>query len=136
MRPSSRALEARARRFEWNLQTQTDNFNGEERTTGTINPGIIYVADKFQLGVEAIIPVNWQLLRVYQSIGCIAAVTPAKKTPEQPPTRVRTQSRDRCANNHGPRARATCNDGHRYQPTSNRRDRRVHRTRADTRAAT
>ena len=43
---------------EWNLQTQTDNFNGEERTTGTINPGIIYVADKFQLGVEAIIPVN------------------------------------------------------------------------------
>ena len=34
---------------EWNLQTQTDNFNGEERTTGTINPGIIYVADKFQL---------------------------------------------------------------------------------------
>ena len=43
---------------EWNLQTQTDNFNGEERTTGTINPGIIYVADKFQLGVEAIISVN------------------------------------------------------------------------------
>ena len=43
---------------EWNLQTQADNFNGEERTTGTINPGIIYVADKFQLGVEAIIPVN------------------------------------------------------------------------------
>ena len=43
---------------EWNLQTQTNNFNGEERTTGIINPGIIYVADKFQLSVEAIIPVN------------------------------------------------------------------------------
>jgi hypothetical protein len=43
---------------EWNLQTQTDNLNGEERTTGTINPGIIYVADKFQLSAEAIIPVN------------------------------------------------------------------------------
>jgi len=33
-------------------------LNGEERTTGTVNPGVIYVADKFQLGFEAIIPVN------------------------------------------------------------------------------
>jgi hypothetical protein len=43
---------------ESNLQTQTDNFNGNERTTGSINPGVIYVADKFQLSGEAIIPVN------------------------------------------------------------------------------
>ncbi len=43
---------------EWSLQTQTDNFNGEKRTTGTINPGLIYVGDKFQLSGEAIIPVN------------------------------------------------------------------------------
>jgi hypothetical protein len=43
---------------EWNLATQTDNFNGEERTTGIITPGVIYVADKFQIGGEAIIPVN------------------------------------------------------------------------------
>jgi hypothetical protein len=43
---------------EWSLQTQTDNFDGEERTTGTINPGLIYVGDKFQLSGEAIIPVN------------------------------------------------------------------------------
>jgi hypothetical protein len=43
---------------EWNLQTQTDNFNGDTRTTGAINPGVIYVADKFQLSAEAIIPVN------------------------------------------------------------------------------
>jgi hypothetical protein len=43
---------------EWNLQTQTDNFNGNERRTGTINPGVIYVADKFQLSAEAIVPVN------------------------------------------------------------------------------
>jgi hypothetical protein len=43
---------------EWNLSTETSNFSGEERTTGTINPGAIYVADKFQLAVEAIIPVN------------------------------------------------------------------------------
>ena len=43
---------------ELNLSTETSNFSGEERTTGTINPGAIYVADKFQLAVEAIIPVN------------------------------------------------------------------------------
>ena len=43
---------------EWNLLTQVSDFNGEERTTGTVNPGVIYVADKYQLGVEAIIPIN------------------------------------------------------------------------------
>jgi hypothetical protein len=43
---------------EWNLETQVANLNGEERTTGTVNPGVIYVADKYQLGFEAIIPVN------------------------------------------------------------------------------
>jgi hypothetical protein len=43
---------------EWDLSTQTSNFDGEERTTGTINPGLLYVADKYQLGVEAIIPIN------------------------------------------------------------------------------
>jgi hypothetical protein len=43
---------------EWNLETQVANLNGEERTAGTVNPGVIYVADKYQLGFEAIIPVN------------------------------------------------------------------------------
>ncbi len=43
---------------EWNLGTEVSNFDGEERTTGTINPGVLYVADKFQLSAEAIIPVN------------------------------------------------------------------------------
>jgi hypothetical protein len=43
---------------EWNLQTQVSNFDGEKRTTGTINPGLLYVADKYQLGIEAIVPVN------------------------------------------------------------------------------
>lgn len=43
---------------EWNLATQTSNFNGDERTTGTINPGVIYVANKYQLSLEAILPVN------------------------------------------------------------------------------
>ena len=43
---------------EWNLQTETENFDGEKRTTGTINPGVIYVGDKFQLSAEAIVPVN------------------------------------------------------------------------------
>jgi hypothetical protein len=36
----------------------TSNFDEEERTTGTVSPGLIYMADKFQLGIEAIIPVN------------------------------------------------------------------------------
>jgi hypothetical protein len=43
---------------EWNLSTQVSNFDGGERTTGTVNPGVIYVADKYQVGVEAIVPVN------------------------------------------------------------------------------
>jgi hypothetical protein len=43
---------------EWNLSTQVSDFDGGERTTGTINPGVIYVADKYQVGVEAIVPVN------------------------------------------------------------------------------
>lgn len=28
------------------------------KTTGTINPGIIYIGDKYQVGVEAIVPIN------------------------------------------------------------------------------
>jgi hypothetical protein len=43
---------------EWDLSTQVSDFNGAERTTGTVNPGVIYVTDKYQIGVEAIIPVN------------------------------------------------------------------------------
>jgi hypothetical protein len=43
---------------EFNFETETSNFDGNERTTGTINPGLLYLADKYQLGVEAIIPIN------------------------------------------------------------------------------
>jgi len=43
---------------EWRLQTQATNFNGAERTTGTLNPGVIWVGNYFQVGAEAIIPVN------------------------------------------------------------------------------
>jgi hypothetical protein len=43
---------------EWNIQTQVSNFDGEERTTGTINPGVIWVGNYYQVGVEAIIPIN------------------------------------------------------------------------------
>ena len=43
---------------EWRLQAQATNFNGAERTTGTINPGLIWVGNYFQVGAEAIIPVN------------------------------------------------------------------------------
>jgi hypothetical protein len=43
---------------EWSLQTQTSNFNDEKRTTGTINPGVMWIGDYYQVGVEAIIPIN------------------------------------------------------------------------------
>jgi hypothetical protein len=43
---------------ELNLVSEVANFDDEERTTGTVNPGVIYVADKFQLAAEAIIPIN------------------------------------------------------------------------------
>jgi hypothetical protein len=43
---------------EWSLTTEVSNFDGEERTTGTIDPGLIYVGDKYQLAVEAMVPVN------------------------------------------------------------------------------
>jgi hypothetical protein len=43
---------------ELNLTSEVSNFDGEERTTGTVNPGILYIADKFQLGAEAIVPIN------------------------------------------------------------------------------
>jgi hypothetical protein len=43
---------------EWSMETAVSNFDGGERTTGTINPGVLYIGDKFQLGAEAIIPIN------------------------------------------------------------------------------
>jgi hypothetical protein len=33
-------------------------WDENNRTTGSVNPGIIYVADKFQIGAEAVIPIN------------------------------------------------------------------------------
>ena len=35
-----------------------NNFNTGIGTTGTVNPGAIWVGDKFQFGLEAIIPIN------------------------------------------------------------------------------
>ena len=43
---------------ELNLETQTSNFDGGELTTGTVSPGVVYIGNKAQLGVEAIVPVN------------------------------------------------------------------------------
>jgi hypothetical protein len=43
---------------EFNFQTATSNFDEGERTTGTISPGVIYMAESYQFGVEAIIPLN------------------------------------------------------------------------------
>ena len=40
------------------LSTPVANFSLGESTTGTINPGIIYVTKKYQFGVEAILPIN------------------------------------------------------------------------------
>ena len=39
-------------------ETQAANFDGKDRTTGTINPGLIYNTEKYQLSLEAILPVN------------------------------------------------------------------------------
>jgi hypothetical protein len=44
--------------IEWNFQTRTQNFNGEEHTTGTFNSGLIYLGEKIQLSLEAVILVN------------------------------------------------------------------------------
>jgi hypothetical protein len=35
-----------------------NNFGNPSITTGTINPGVIYIASTYQIGLEAIIPVN------------------------------------------------------------------------------
>jgi hypothetical protein len=46
---------------EASLETPVSNtFSSGTVTTGTINPGVIWVGDKFQVGVEAMIPVNRQ----------------------------------------------------------------------------
>ncbi|MBV9431498.1 MAG: hypothetical protein JO137_06725, partial [Hyphomicrobiales bacterium] len=41
------------------FQSPVANFAGTgAKTTGTINPGIIYSADTYQITVEAMVPVN------------------------------------------------------------------------------
>ena len=43
---------------ELSMETQMSNFDGEKRTTGTVNPGLMYIGDKYQLSAEAILPIN------------------------------------------------------------------------------
>lgn len=43
---------------EASLKTPISNASPRERTTGTINPGVIWAGQKFQVGLEALIPVN------------------------------------------------------------------------------
>jgi hypothetical protein len=44
---------------EANLQTPVSNtFTSGTKTTGTINPGVIWVGNTFQVGIEALIPIN------------------------------------------------------------------------------
>jgi hypothetical protein len=46
---------------EANFQTPVGNtLTSGTRTTGTINPGVIWVGNKFQFGIEALIPINRQ----------------------------------------------------------------------------
>jgi hypothetical protein len=46
---------------EFSMQTPVSNtFTSGTVTTGTINPGVIYVGKTYQIGVEALIPVNRQ----------------------------------------------------------------------------
>jgi hypothetical protein len=46
---------------EASLQTPVSSFAGLDlKTTGTINPGVLWVGNTFQVGVEAIVPVNRQ----------------------------------------------------------------------------
>ena len=41
------------------LQTPIANVpDGGHTTTGTVNPGVFYEADKYQIGVEAVLPIN------------------------------------------------------------------------------
>jgi hypothetical protein len=40
------------------FSTPVGNTGGEDTTTGTIQPGIIYTGDTYQLAAEAIIPIN------------------------------------------------------------------------------
>jgi hypothetical protein len=43
------------------LQTPVANtFTSGTQTTGTINPGVIWVGNKYQFAIEALIPVNRQ----------------------------------------------------------------------------
>jgi hypothetical protein len=51
-------VEARFRTPVANNIQMPNTWDENNRTTGTANPGIIYVADKFQIGAEAIIPIN------------------------------------------------------------------------------
>lgn len=46
---------------EANLLTPVSNtLTSGTKTTGTINPGVLWVSNKFQIGVEALIPINRQ----------------------------------------------------------------------------
>ena len=40
------------------LTPVANNFGNSCVTTGTINPGVIWVGDYFQVGLEAIVPIN------------------------------------------------------------------------------
>ncbi len=55
---------------EASFQTPAANFTGTDlKTTGTVNPGVIYVSNYYQIGLEALIPINRESGR---NVGAIA----------------------------------------------------------------
>jgi hypothetical protein len=55
---------------EFSFETDVADFDGRQRTIGTISPGVIYNNEKYQLSLESIIPVNRQS---GEGVGVIAA---------------------------------------------------------------
>ena len=43
----------------WRFATPVaNNFGNSNVTTGTVNPGVIWVGSYFQVGLEAVVPIN------------------------------------------------------------------------------
>jgi nucleoside-diphosphate-sugar epimerase len=61
---------------EVNVKTETSNFDENERTTGTISPGLLYVADKYQLGMEALIPIKTKTMSTFEAEEHLQVLTP------------------------------------------------------------
>jgi hypothetical protein len=59
-----------------------DNFGNSFVTTGTIQPGVIWVGNYFQVGVEAVVPVNGQSGRKHGRLGGAAPSLSRRHVPD------------------------------------------------------